>query len=91
MQKLNPQKGIATDSMCTFLVLNTAAIQLIPATIIAVRSQAGSSNPAEIIGTILVASICATIAGVAAVKLFSSAGGVRRSKLNTNRGGKWRQ
>jgi len=72
LQKLNGQKDTATTPMIMFLVLNTAAIQLVPATIIAVRSAAGSSNPAEIIAPIWIASICASIAGVASVKILSS-------------------
>lgn len=70
LQKLNPDKDVATNSMSMFLVLNTSAIQLIPATIIAVRAAAGSSNPSDIIGTIWVTSICSTIVGVTTVKLF---------------------
>ena len=70
LQQLNPKKDIATNAMCTFLVLNTSAIQLIPATVIAIRTVAHSANPAEIIVTVWIASICATIAGIAAVKLF---------------------
>lgn len=72
LQKLNPQKDTATNAMSMFLVLNTSAIQLVPATIIALRSAAGSQNPSEIIGTIWVASICATIAGIITVKMFSA-------------------
>jgi spore maturation protein A len=71
LQKLNPGKDTATDAMCMFLVLNTSAIQLVPATIIAVRSAQGSLNPAEIMGTIWFASICSAITGVAAAKLLS--------------------
>jgi len=71
LQKLNPQKDTATNAMCMFLVLNTASIQLIPATIIAIRSAEGSSNPAEVIVTIWVASSCAAVAGITAAKLFS--------------------
>ena len=71
LQRLNPQKDTATDSMSMFLVLNTAAIQLIPATIIGLRAAGGSKNPGEIIVTIWFASVCASIAGVAAVKIFS--------------------
>ncbi|MCX7749441.1 MAG: nucleoside recognition protein [Clostridia bacterium] len=71
LQKLNTKKDTATDSMSMFLVLNTAAIQLIPATIIAVRAASGSTSPGEIIGTVWVASICATIAGIIAVKILS--------------------
>lgn len=75
MQKLNPDKETATDEMCMFLVMNTSAIQLIPATIIAVRTKLGSTNPTEIIATIWVASIIATIVGITAAKLFISFGG----------------
>ncbi len=82
LQKINPSKDIATNAMCMFLVLNTSAIQLIPATIIALRSAEGSANPAEIIGTIWVASICATITGVVSVKILSTAG---KSKIGKRR------
>jgi len=71
MQKINPRKRVASDAMSMFLVLNTSAVQLIPATIIAVRSAAGSGNPTEIIGTIWVASLCAATAGIIAAKFFS--------------------
>lgn len=71
LQKLNKGKKSATDAMCMFLVLNTAAIQLVPATIIALRTSEGSKNPAEIIVCIWIASICATIMGVIAAKLLS--------------------
>lgn len=72
LQKLNGDKEVASDSMSMFLVLNTAAIQAIPATIIALRASIGSKNPAEIVGSIWFASICATIAGVIAAKIFSA-------------------
>lgn len=71
LQKLNKDKKTATDSMCMFLVLNTAAIQLIPANIIALRSSEGSGKPAEIMVCIWIASICATIMGIIAAKLLS--------------------
>ena len=70
LQELNPRKDIATNAMCMFLVLNTSAIQLIPATVIAIRTDAQSANPAEIIIAVWIASICATIVGIIAVKLF---------------------
>ena len=70
LEEINPQKGTATNAMCTFLAINTAGLTLIPATAIAVRAAAGSSEPAIIIGTSLFGSLCATIAGVSAAKLF---------------------
>lgn len=71
LQKLNSNKDTATDAMSMFLVLNTSFVQLIPATVIAIRSATGSRNPSEIIGTAWVSSVSATIVGIAAVKLFS--------------------
>lgn len=71
LQSLNKDKKTATDSMCMFLVMNTAAIQLVPASIIALRTAEGSKKPAEIIVCIWMASLCATIMGVIAAKLLS--------------------
>ncbi|WP_027630164.1 nucleoside recognition domain-containing protein [Ruminiclostridium cellobioparum] len=71
LQSLNRDKKTATDSMCMFLVMNTAAIQLVPATIIALRTSEGSKKPAEIIVCIWIASVCATIMGIIAAKLLS--------------------
>ncbi len=68
LDALNPNKGTATNAMCTFLAINTAGMTLIPATAIAIRAAAGSSEPAIIIGTSLFGSFCATIAGIIAAK-----------------------
>jgi spore maturation protein A len=66
LQELNPHKDTASNSQVTFLAINTASITLIPATIIALRSGAGSANPAEIVGTTLFASGCATVTAILA-------------------------
>ena len=68
LQKLNPRPTRATNAMCTFLVLNTSSVQLIPATVIGLKAASGSSNPTEIIGTALLATAISTLAGIAAVK-----------------------
>lgn len=70
LDKLNPEKGTATNAMITFLAINTAGMTLIPATAIAVRAASGSSDPAIIIGTSLFGSACATIAGLTSAKLL---------------------
>lgn len=70
LEEINPIKGTASNAMCTFLAINTAGITLIPATAIAIRASAGSSDPAVIIGTSLFASCCATVAGVTAAKIL---------------------
>jgi spore maturation protein SpmA len=70
LNKLNPKLGTATNAMCTFLVINTSGLVLIPATAIAVRAAAGSTNPGIIIGTSIFGAGCATVAGLIAVKLL---------------------
>ncbi|GBD86917.1 spore maturation protein A [bacterium BMS3Abin03] len=70
LDKLNPNKGTATNAMVTFLAINTAGLTLIPATAIAVRAAAGSSDPAIIIGPSIFGATCATITGIVAAKLF---------------------
>ena len=70
MEKINPNKGTASNSMVTFLAINTAGLTLIPATAIAVRAASGSSNPAIIIGTSIFGAFCATIAGITAAKFL---------------------
>jgi len=72
LDKLNPNKGEATDDMCTFLVLNTSAITLIPATAIAIRASLGSSNPQVIIVPAILAATCATIVGLTVVKTIQA-------------------
>ena len=70
LDTLNPKKGTATNSMVTFLAINTAGMTLIPATAIAIRAAAGSTEPAIIIGTSLFGSLCATITGITAAKIL---------------------
>lgn len=71
LQTLNRTEDTATDSMCTFLALNTSSITLIPATVIAYRVAAGSQNPTEIIGPTIISTIIATIVAIIAVKTYA--------------------
>lgn len=70
MQEKNPQKDRITDSMAMFIVLNTASIQLIPTTVIAIRASLGSANPTQIIVPVWIATIVADIAGIIASKIL---------------------
>lgn len=79
LNKLNPKAGTATNAMVTFLAINTGGLILIPATALAVRSAAGSSNPGIIIGTSIVGAGCATVAGVVASKLLQRLPGYRKA------------
>lgn len=62
MQKENSQKDTLSNSMLVFIVLNTASIQIIPTTVIAIRNSLGSSNPTAIVFPVWVATICAAVA-----------------------------
>lgn len=66
LQELNPDKETASPAMCTLLALNTASITLIPTTLIAIRMNYHSANPAEIVGSTLLATAIATFAAIAA-------------------------
>ena len=70
LEQLNPRPGIASNAMCTFLATNTASIQLIPATAIGILAINGSKNPAAIVASALLATLCAFTAGITSVKLL---------------------
>ena len=74
MQEENKDKKTLTNEMATFIVLNTASIQVIPTTVIAIRNSLGSSNPTAIIFPVWIATICAAIAGITATKIFIKMG-----------------
>jgi spore maturation protein SpmA/spore maturation protein SpmB len=68
LDRLNPCKGSATDSMVLFLAINTSSITLLPTGVIALRASAGSADPAGILPTTLFATLCSTLAAILAVK-----------------------
>ncbi len=74
MQEKNNNKKVLTNDMAMFIVLNTASIQLIPTTVIAIRNSLGSNNPTAIIVPVWIATICAAIAGITATKIFIKLG-----------------
>jgi spore maturation protein SpmA len=70
LDSLNPHPGTASNSMCTFLAINTSAITLIPVTAIGLLAAQKIPEPHLIVGTTLFAAACAQIVGIAASKLF---------------------
>ena len=71
LQTLNDDdKETASDEMVTFMTLNTAGIQFIPATMIGVLSAAGSKNPTAIIVTTIIATMCGALAAVTTAKIL---------------------
>lgn len=70
LSELNHGSPIASNAMCLFLAINTSSVTIIPATTMAFLAQAGAHNPSDIILTSLLATICSTVAGVAAAKFL---------------------
>ncbi|MEP6602860.1 MAG: nucleoside recognition domain-containing protein [Spartobacteria bacterium] len=70
LETLNPRPGVASNAMCTFLAINTASVQLVPATAIAILAASGSSRPTAIVGTALLATMCAATVAILAAKTF---------------------
>lgn len=86
LNEINNDSDTASNAMCTFLAINTSSVTLIPATVIAYRSAAGSANPTEIIGPVIIATLASTIAAIIAVKTlqklprFSSTNPIKNKK-----------
>ncbi len=70
LERLNPRPGIASNAMCTFLAINTASVQLVPTTAIALLAAAGSVRPTAIVGTALLATLCAATVAITSAKLL---------------------
>ena len=74
MRELRERSGsdTASDSMITFVVMNTASIQLVPATVAALRKSFGSAQPFDIIICVWITSVVALTVGLASSKLISA-------------------
>lgn len=70
MQEKNEDKNRLSDDMAVLIVLNTASLQIIPTTVIAIRSSLGSSEPTKIIVPVWIATICAAITAILMTKFF---------------------
>lgn len=70
LQKENFKKDTISNSMAMFIVINTASLQLIPTTVIAIRASLGSKNPTQIIFPVWGVTIVAAMAAIGATKLF---------------------
>ena len=66
--------GTASDELCLLVVLNTASIQLVPATVAGVRSAAGAASPFDILPAVWLTSLLSVAAGLAAARLLSRVG-----------------
>lgn len=81
LQRLNKNsKDTASDAMCTFLTINTAGIQLLPISVIAILMSLGSENPTEIILPTIITTFGALLIGLITVRILI--------KLNPEKGEK---
>ena len=62
--------GIASNDMCTLIVLNTASIQLIPVTVAGIRASLGASAPFDILPAVLLTSLVSVSSGLLAAKIM---------------------
>ena len=66
--------GVASNELCLLVVLNTASIQLIPATIASLRAAAGCRTPFDILPAVWLSSVLSVAAGLLAAWLLSRRG-----------------
>ena len=66
--------GVASDELCLLVVLNTASIQLLPATIASVRAAAGCRTPFDILPAVWLASVLSVTVGLLTARLLSRRG-----------------
>lgn len=59
----------ASNALCLFLVINSSSVQLLPATVIALRAAEGSADPGCVTLPALAATVISTLVGVAACKI----------------------
>lgn len=80
MASMCREEGNATDNMLMLLVINATSIQIVPATVIALRAAAGSSNAASIFFPTLIATSCATAIGMILARLCAAADEARKKR-----------
>ena len=71
------QNGVASDELCLLVVLNTASIQLVPATVASVRAAAGAAAPLDILPAVWLSSALSVTVGLLAAKALARLGGRR--------------
>ena len=64
LQELNPEPEVASNDQILFLVLNTSAVTVIPATIFVYRAQMGAADPTDVFIPMLIATFCSTMVGL---------------------------
>mgnify|MGYP000442217260 CR=1 FL=1 len=74
MQEENQNKDRLSNSMVMFIIVNTASIQIIPTTVIAIRNSLNSGDPSKIILPVWIVTICAAASAVLVGKIITKFG-----------------
>jgi spore maturation protein SpmA len=85
LDKLNKEKGTATDAMCLFLAINTSSVTILPLGIITLRAASGETNPASILPTTLFATIISTTVAIIFSKIFAKKYPLNTMKATSNK------
>ena len=78
MAAANGDTGRASDAMILFFVLNSACLEILPSTMIALRAQHGAKNPADIVLPVLLSTAVSAAAGVLVCRFFAGREGGSR-------------
>lgn len=70
LKRLNGNSDIASRSMITFLVINTASVTIVPTTVISLRIMYGSVDASEIVGVTIITSFLSTIIALIIDRIF---------------------
>ena len=83
----------ASDELCRFVVLNTASVQLFPATVASIRAAAGCQTPFDILPAVWISSGLSVTAGLLAERIFAQLGkeSVRTAGKTSVTAGKYQQ
>lgn len=70
LQSINPVKERASNYMITFIIINGACVQLLPATVISIRAGLSAKDPSDIILPTILTTLTALIAGLICNALY---------------------
>lgn len=70
LQKLNPNRAVASNAQVLFLTINTASITILPTSVIALRAASGAKDATIVIAPALAATIATLICAIAVAKLL---------------------
>jgi spore maturation protein SpmA len=84
LDRLNPRKGVATDSMALFLAINTSGVAVLPLGVVAIRSSLGSQDAGGIIIPSILATLCSTVVAVLVARTLAGRRGYAVERYPAN-------